>query len=119
MRHGLSTEPVPVSAYVGSSKNLKDLKADTHGMSPLPGGDTRFSSREDTHGEEEEHLDSLDENLGETHPETLHPEQRGVLLAEVRVLAKVLALLALPVAETFGFRVEGSGFRICGLGLIV
>ena len=24
--HGLSTEPVPVSAYVGSSKNLKDLK---------------------------------------------------------------------------------------------
>ena len=25
-RHGLSTEPVPVSAYVGSSKNLKDLK---------------------------------------------------------------------------------------------
>jgi len=23
--HGLSTEPVPVSAYVGSSKNLKDL----------------------------------------------------------------------------------------------
>jgi len=25
-KHGLSTEPVPVSAYVGSSKNLKDLK---------------------------------------------------------------------------------------------
>ena len=24
--HGLSTEPVPASAYVGSSKNLKDLK---------------------------------------------------------------------------------------------
>jgi len=24
--HGLSTEPVPVSAYVRSSKNLKDLK---------------------------------------------------------------------------------------------
>ena len=23
---GLSTEPVPVSAFVGSSKNLKDLK---------------------------------------------------------------------------------------------
>ena len=28
-KHGLSTEPVPVSAYVGSSKNLKDLK-DAH-----------------------------------------------------------------------------------------
>jgi len=26
MSHGLSTEQVPVSAYVGSSKNLKDLK---------------------------------------------------------------------------------------------
>ena len=26
--HGLSTEQVPVSAYVGSSKNLKDLKTD-------------------------------------------------------------------------------------------
>ena len=26
---GLSTEPVPVSAYVGSSKNLKDLKGKT------------------------------------------------------------------------------------------
>ena len=25
-KHGLSTEPVPVSAFVGSSKNLKDLK---------------------------------------------------------------------------------------------
>ena len=25
-KHGLSTEQVPVSAYVGSSKNLKDLK---------------------------------------------------------------------------------------------
>jgi hypothetical protein len=25
-KHGLFTEPVPVSAYVGSSKNLKDLK---------------------------------------------------------------------------------------------
>ena len=25
-KHGLSTEPVPVSAYVGSSKNPKDLK---------------------------------------------------------------------------------------------
>ena len=25
-KHGLSAEPVPVSAYVGSSKNLKDLK---------------------------------------------------------------------------------------------
>ncbi len=26
LSHGLSAEPVPVSAYVGSSKNLKDLK---------------------------------------------------------------------------------------------
>ena len=26
-KHGLSTEPVPVSAYVGSSKNLKDLRS--------------------------------------------------------------------------------------------
>ena len=26
-KHGFSAEPVPVSAYVGSSKNLKDLKA--------------------------------------------------------------------------------------------
>ena len=26
-KHGLSTEQFPVSAYVGSSKNLKDLKA--------------------------------------------------------------------------------------------
>ena len=26
-KHGLSTEKFPVSAYVGSSKNLKDLKA--------------------------------------------------------------------------------------------
>ena len=26
-KHGLSTEQGPVSAYVGSSKNLKDLKA--------------------------------------------------------------------------------------------
>jgi hypothetical protein len=25
-KHGLSTEQVPVSAYVGSSKNIKDLK---------------------------------------------------------------------------------------------
>ena len=25
-KHGLSTEQVPVSAYVGNSKNLKDLK---------------------------------------------------------------------------------------------
>ena len=25
-KHGLSTEPVPVSPYVGSSKNLRDLK---------------------------------------------------------------------------------------------
>ena len=25
-KHGLSTEPVPVSAYIGSSKSLKDLK---------------------------------------------------------------------------------------------
>ena len=25
-KHGLSTEQFPVSAYVGSSKNLKDLK---------------------------------------------------------------------------------------------
>ena len=25
-KHGLPTEPVPVFAYVGSSKNLKDLK---------------------------------------------------------------------------------------------
>ena len=25
-KHGFSAEPVPVSAYVGSSKNLKDLK---------------------------------------------------------------------------------------------
>ena len=24
-KHGLSSEPVPVSAYVGGSKNLKDL----------------------------------------------------------------------------------------------
>ena len=29
-RHGLSTEPVSVSAYVGCSKNLEDLK---HGLS--------------------------------------------------------------------------------------
>ena len=27
-KHGLSTEQFPVSAYVGSSKNLKDLKED-------------------------------------------------------------------------------------------
>ena len=27
-KHGLSTEPVPVSAYVGSLKNLRDLKDD-------------------------------------------------------------------------------------------
>ena len=27
-RHGFSAGPVPVSAYVGSSKNLKDLKKD-------------------------------------------------------------------------------------------
>ena len=27
-KHGLSTEQFPVSAYVGSSKNLKDLKDD-------------------------------------------------------------------------------------------
>ena len=33
-KHGLSTEPVPVSAYVGSSKNLKDLKDLT--PPPLP-----------------------------------------------------------------------------------
>jgi hypothetical protein len=25
-KHGFSAEPVPVSAYVGSSKDLKDLK---------------------------------------------------------------------------------------------
>jgi len=29
VEHGLSTEPVPVSAYAGSSKNLKDLKEST------------------------------------------------------------------------------------------
>ena len=29
-KHGLSTEPFPVSAYVGSSKNLKDLKVARH-----------------------------------------------------------------------------------------
>ena len=28
-KHGLSTEQYPVSAYVGSSKNLKDLKIAT------------------------------------------------------------------------------------------
>ena len=28
-KHGLSTEQFPVSAYVGSSKNLKDLKDQT------------------------------------------------------------------------------------------
>ena len=26
LKHGLSTEPVPVSAYAGSSKKLQDLK---------------------------------------------------------------------------------------------
>jgi len=34
-RHGLSTEQFPVSAYVGSSKNLKDLKASRQPF-PLP-----------------------------------------------------------------------------------
>jgi hypothetical protein len=38
LKHGLSTEPVPVSAYVGSSKNLKDLK-DLHMRGiPVQGG---------------------------------------------------------------------------------
>ena len=33
-KHGLSTEQFPVSAYVGSSKNLKDLKDLAHKKSP-------------------------------------------------------------------------------------
>jgi hypothetical protein len=38
-KHGLSTEPVPVSAYVGSSKNLKDLKDLGVGLLKVLGGD--------------------------------------------------------------------------------
>ena len=36
-KHGLSTEQFPVSAYVGSSKNLKDLK-EHPAAEPVPGG---------------------------------------------------------------------------------
>ena len=32
-KHGLSTEQFPVSAYVGSSENLKDLTEDQHRLS--------------------------------------------------------------------------------------
>jgi len=32
-KHGFSAEPIPVSAYVGSSKNLKDLKERAIGCS--------------------------------------------------------------------------------------
>jgi hypothetical protein len=34
-KHGLSTEQFPVSAYVGSSKNLKDLKVWTRSESKM------------------------------------------------------------------------------------
>ena len=45
-KHGLSTEPVPASVYVGSSKNLKDLKETMTvqgavGICPASQGDSR------------------------------------------------------------------------------
>jgi len=44
-KHGLSTEPVPVSAYVGSSKNLKDLKDVSWGSRDPTDSSERFRRR--------------------------------------------------------------------------
>ena len=59
MKHGLSAEPVPVSAYGGSYKNLKDLK----GLGDLRVEDAALVSGERLdarwRGVEDRHLESL------------------------------------------------------------
>ena len=49
-KHGLSTEQFPVSAYVGSSKNLKDLKdpscASLAVRYPSSGQEVKFDPKE-------------------------------------------------------------------------
>jgi len=62
-------------------------------------------------GEEEEgHLDTLDENLGETLLKALDAQEGLVLLAEVRVCVEVRALLVPRVA---GVRVRCEACEAC------
>ena len=82
-KHGLSIEPVPGSAYVGSSKNLKDLKdeheeaswdwgwlsglafdSSSSSDSSLSGSDEKEMAADQKEGEEDEEGDGEEEGRG-------------------------------------------------------